>query len=178
MQCELLISDLKDPKTILLVKENIGRISGGSSSRSASALEFGLKKAFEFKKQIRQPPGVQLRCLEVVVQDTIFPSQARLLGRTPIAQIVVQTTCSALGAGTTGPATIPLAKVAEDFCVGDKYIFLVTLSALVPWYNMLPGGKTENSSRSCVSKLLLADLASAHGNVELPLNLSVPFGWE
>ena len=59
MECDLLISNFKNAKTIDLVNENIGRISGGSSSHSASALKLGLKKAFDLKKQ---SPGVKLRC--------------------------------------------------------------------------------------------------------------------
>jgi hypothetical protein len=62
MQCELLVSNFNDPKTIRLVKENIGRISDGSASHSGGALKLGFKKAFELKKQKRQPPGVLLRC--------------------------------------------------------------------------------------------------------------------
>ena len=62
MECELLISSFRHPKTIALVKENIGRISDGSSSHCAGALKLGLKKAAEFKKQQKRPPGVQLRC--------------------------------------------------------------------------------------------------------------------
>jgi len=63
MQCELLISNFKDSKTIALVKENIGHISDGSSSHCGGALKLGLKKAFELKKKKRQPPGVKLRCV-------------------------------------------------------------------------------------------------------------------
>jgi len=62
MQCELLISNISDPKTITRVKEIIGHISDGSSSYSAGALKLGLKKAFELKKQKRQPLGVLLQC--------------------------------------------------------------------------------------------------------------------
>jgi len=62
MQCELLISNISDPKTITRMKEIIGHLSDGSSSHSAGALKLGLKKAFELKKQKRQPPGVQLQC--------------------------------------------------------------------------------------------------------------------
>lgn len=62
MECELLFSNLKDPKIIALVKENIRRISDGSSPHCAGALRLVLKKAFELKKQQRQPPGVLLRC--------------------------------------------------------------------------------------------------------------------
>ena len=51
MECELLISNFKGPKTIALVKESIGRISDGSSSYRAGALKIGLKKAFELKRQ-------------------------------------------------------------------------------------------------------------------------------
>ena len=63
MECELLISNFKDPRTIALVKENIGHISDGSSSHCAAVLKLGLKKAFELKKQKGQTlPGVLLRC--------------------------------------------------------------------------------------------------------------------
>jgi len=51
MQCDLLISDFRDPRTITLVQENIGRVSNGSSSHYASALKLGFKKAFELKKR-------------------------------------------------------------------------------------------------------------------------------
>ena len=62
MQYGLLLSNFNNPKTIELVKENIGKISDGSSSHCAGALKLGLKKAFDLKKQKRQPPGVLLRC--------------------------------------------------------------------------------------------------------------------
>ena len=58
MECELLISNFKNPKTIELVGENIGRISRGSSSDAANALKLGLKKAFDRKKI---SPGVKLQ---------------------------------------------------------------------------------------------------------------------
>ena len=59
MECELLVSKFRHPETIALVKENIGRISDGSSSYRTGALKLGLKKAFALKKQRR---GVLLRC--------------------------------------------------------------------------------------------------------------------
>lgn len=62
MECELLFSNLKDPKITALVKENIRRISDGSSPHCAGALKLVLKKVSELKKQQRQPPGVLLRC--------------------------------------------------------------------------------------------------------------------
>ena len=58
MECELLVSNFKDPKTIGLVKENIRHFADGSSAHCADALKLGLKKAFKLKK----PSGVQLRC--------------------------------------------------------------------------------------------------------------------
>ena len=67
MECELLVSNFKDPKTIALVKESIKHSSDGSSSHRAGALKLGLRKAFELKKQKRQPPappGVLLRCYD------------------------------------------------------------------------------------------------------------------
>ena len=62
MQFDLLISNSKNPKTIALVKENIGHISDGSLSHCAESLKLGLKKAFDLKKQKKHPPGVKLRC--------------------------------------------------------------------------------------------------------------------
>lgn len=59
MECELLISSFKNPHTIDLMTESIGRIADGSSSHSANALKLGLKKAFHLKIP---PPGVKLRC--------------------------------------------------------------------------------------------------------------------
>jgi len=63
MQCDLLISDFKNPTTIALMEENIGNISDGSSSHCASALKLGFKKAFELKKK---NSGVLLRCPNTV----------------------------------------------------------------------------------------------------------------
>ena len=63
MQCNLLISDFKNPTTIALVEENIEHISYGSSSHCAGALKLGFRKAFELKKQ---NSGVLLRCPNTV----------------------------------------------------------------------------------------------------------------
>ena len=60
LQCGLLVSSFRDQKTITRVKENIGRISDGSSSHCAGALKLGLKKAFELKKK-RHPPRTEQR---------------------------------------------------------------------------------------------------------------------
>jgi len=51
MQCDLLISDLRNPTTIALMQENIGNISDGSSPNCAGALKLGFDKAFELKKR-------------------------------------------------------------------------------------------------------------------------------
>jgi len=51
MECDLLVSNFRDPITIALVKENIERISDGSSPHRTGALKLGLKKAFELKKR-------------------------------------------------------------------------------------------------------------------------------
>ena len=59
MQCDLLISNFRNPATITLMQENIGRISDGSSSHHASPLKLGFKKALEFKKR---RGGPLLRC--------------------------------------------------------------------------------------------------------------------
>jgi len=59
MQCDLLTSNFRNPKTIGLVKENIGRISDGSVPSRADSLKLGLKKAFNLKKQKNR---VKLRC--------------------------------------------------------------------------------------------------------------------
>ena len=60
MQCDLLTSDFKDPKTIDLVKKNIEQISDGSLPHRADSLNLGLRKAFNLKKQ---GSGVKLRCV-------------------------------------------------------------------------------------------------------------------
>lgn len=59
MQCELLVSNFRDPKTIARMKENLGRISDGSSPHCGGMLKLGLKKAFEVKQR---KAGVLLRC--------------------------------------------------------------------------------------------------------------------
>jgi len=59
MQCDLLISDFRNPTTITLMQDNIERISDGSSSHYARALKLGFKKALEFKKR---ESSVLLRC--------------------------------------------------------------------------------------------------------------------
>ena len=51
MQCELLVSNWRDPKTIARMKENLERISHGSSPHTGGALNFGLEKAFEVKRR-------------------------------------------------------------------------------------------------------------------------------
>ena len=64
-QCDLVIANLKDPKTIALVRENIKDFSSGSSPYRADVLRLGLKKAFELKKKKTRapvPPEVRLRC--------------------------------------------------------------------------------------------------------------------
>ena len=62
MQCELLISNFKNPGTVASVKENIRHIPGGSLPHCAGALNLVFKKAFELKKKNKKPPGVLLRC--------------------------------------------------------------------------------------------------------------------
>ena len=59
MQCDLLTSSFKNPKTIALMKENIRRISDGTSPHCAIALKHGFKKVLDFKKR---ETGVPLRC--------------------------------------------------------------------------------------------------------------------
>ena len=59
MECDLLISDLKNPKTIGQMKEGIEHVSDGSSTYCGGVLKLGFKKAFELKKRER---GVLLRC--------------------------------------------------------------------------------------------------------------------
>jgi hypothetical protein len=57
MQCDLLVRNLKNPKTIALVKENIRHISDGSSSHCAGTLDLVLEKAFQPKKQAKVGPS-------------------------------------------------------------------------------------------------------------------------
>ena len=56
LQWDLLNSNFKNAKTASLVKENIRRISDGSSTHCADTLKLGLKKAFDLKM------CVKLRC--------------------------------------------------------------------------------------------------------------------
>ena len=79
-QCELLISNFKDPKTIALVKETIEHIPDGPSSQCADALKLWLKKAFELKKQKVLESGVQLRCTRVGCERHDQPVSYRLAG--------------------------------------------------------------------------------------------------
>ena len=58
-ECELLIFDLKDPKTIALVKDSIIRISNGSSPHCAGALNLILDKALDLQKRNSE---AKLRC--------------------------------------------------------------------------------------------------------------------
>ena len=77
MQCDLLMSNSKDPKTMALLKENIGNISDGSLPYCRDSLKLGLWKASDLKKQEaeakerqkreeeerqKQLLGVKLRC--------------------------------------------------------------------------------------------------------------------
>ena len=63
IECNSLISNFKEPKTIALVKENIRHIPDGSLSHCAGALNLVFEKAFELKKKKRQSPGAKLWCL-------------------------------------------------------------------------------------------------------------------
>ena len=83
MECELLISNFKDPKTIALVKENIERFSDGSSSHCGGALKLGLKKAFELKKQQR---GVLLRCTRNGCTRNTTPASYSAVGSSTYCQ--------------------------------------------------------------------------------------------
>ena len=61
MQGDLLIPNLKNPKTVALLKENIRHIPDGSLSHCASALNLVFNSAFELKKKKRPPPGPKFR---------------------------------------------------------------------------------------------------------------------
>ena len=64
-QWDIVIANLKDPKTIALLKENIEDFSSGSSPYRADVLRRGLRKAFELKKKKAPAPvlsEVRLRC--------------------------------------------------------------------------------------------------------------------
>ena len=51
LECDLLTTKFRDPKTVVLVREKIGGIFDGSLSHRAGTLKLGLEKAFEVKKQ-------------------------------------------------------------------------------------------------------------------------------
>jgi len=76
-QCELLVSNVKDPKTIALVEETIRRISDGTSPDSAHALKLWLK-AFELKKE--KLPGVLLRCPRDYCTRNKYPDSRQVAG--------------------------------------------------------------------------------------------------
>ena len=59
---DLLITKSNTPKIAVLIRDKIGDISPGSSSRRAGVLKVALKKAFELEKMEGQYPGVRLRC--------------------------------------------------------------------------------------------------------------------
>ena len=54
MEWELLITNLNDPEMFARVRENVERISLGSSPRSANTLKCGLERAFELKSLKRK----------------------------------------------------------------------------------------------------------------------------
>ena len=56
---DLLISDFREPKTVALVRGNIGHVFDGSLPHCADTLKLGLRKAFNSKKQ---RTCVKLRC--------------------------------------------------------------------------------------------------------------------
>jgi len=60
IECDLLTSNFRDPKTIALVREKIGHIFDGSLSHCGGSLKLGLSKAFDIKKQ--KKTSAQLRC--------------------------------------------------------------------------------------------------------------------
>ena len=83
MQCDLLVSNFKSPKTIALVKDNIGHIPDGSLSYRADPFTLGLKKAFDLKKQKN---GVKSRCSYYHCSwyhNQVSRSSARSDGRCP-----------------------------------------------------------------------------------------------
>ena len=59
MECDLLVSSPNGSKSLALVKQNIRRISDGSSPYCGGALKLGLEKKFQRKKESL---GVKLRC--------------------------------------------------------------------------------------------------------------------
>jgi len=77
MECDLLVSTFRDPITIALVKENIERISDGSSPHRTGALKLGLKKAFELKKRQR---GVLLQCTRNGCANNTTPASFSSIG--------------------------------------------------------------------------------------------------
>jgi len=83
MQCDLLISNLKGPKTIVLMKENIKHVSDGSSPHCGGALKLGFKKAFELKKQ---EGGVLLRCPNSGCEWHKWPVSCSTLGSSTLCQ--------------------------------------------------------------------------------------------
>lgn len=80
MECDLLVSNFKNPKTVALVKENIRKIPDGSLSHCAGPLNLVLRKAFELKKKERKPPSAMLRCTVSWCQQRHSPISYSSLG--------------------------------------------------------------------------------------------------
>ena len=107
MQCDLLTSNFKDWKAMSPIKKSIERIqqSGGSLSHCGGLLKLGLRKAFELKKQRRNPPGVKLRCAYSGCQmydTTISYSSARSNGLCPGPYINHWLDCAGCGSERVG----------------------------------------------------------------------------
>ena len=114
LQCKLLVSKFNNPRSVALVKENIGRMSDGSLPFCAGALKIGLEKAFKLKKQKRQPPGVSLRCTySSCAWYTDHVSYSSVGSNLYCPHCNDATICSVLAAGTIGPAIIHHARAVE-----------------------------------------------------------------
>jgi len=123
LECELLISNSKDPKTVALVNETIGHVSDGSSPQCAGALKLWLKKGFEVKKQ-KLGAGALLRCPRNGCARNKYPVSSRVAGSDISCQICkyyygeYPMKCNACG---TPRATFSLHKCAGWSC-GKEFV--------------------------------------------------------
>ena len=141
MECKLLTSNFKDSKTIGLMKENIGRISDGSSSHCAGSLKLGFKMAFELKKQASE---LKKQTLKLEKQALELEKQALELEkrkRQPPCELL---RCTRNGCTrNTTPVAYSVAG-ANVYCTNCQYIY-------GNYYMECAGCSYNRTSRSDVS---------------------------
>ena len=123
MQCDLLMSNSRDPRTIALVKGNIGHIFDGSLPHCAESLKLELKKAFDLKKKERQPHGVKLGCSNnSCAWYSNPPPYSTVRRRIYCPRAAIITTLCVLGAGARGSSFLCRASAVEGGLYKGMYL--------------------------------------------------------